>query len=167
MNEWNENKPGKYLIYARRSDPNIRRLIPEPSLARQIDFCRRYVASVNSEVVEVITDKSKSGSTGQRRGYRRIIKGLNYCNSKWDRIIVYRMDRMFTSLNVYENLFHLLQQKKKQLVSATEGNGCINALSESMMRLLCVMAETQLNSAVKVDEEIKACELLNFPFDEK
>lgn len=75
------------VIYARFSSSAQR----EESIDTQVRECREYAEKHDLNVVQVYTDKAKSGRVANRPAFQRMIKDSD--SKKWDVLLLYTLDR--------------------------------------------------------------------------
>ncbi len=104
----------KAAIYARYSSDKQN----EQSIEGQMRYCKKYAQDHDMEIVSEYIDRAMSGTTENRPAFKRMIKDSQ--QTKWDVVLVYKLDRF--SRNKFEsaNNKHILKQNNKKLISVTE-----------------------------------------------
>ena len=104
----------KAAIYARYSSDKQN----EQSIEGQMRYCKKYAQDHDMEIVSEYIDRAISGTTENRPAFKRMMK--DSLQTKWDVVLVYKLDRF--SRNKFEsaNNKHILKQNNKKLISVTE-----------------------------------------------
>lgn len=104
----------KAVIYARYSSDRQN----EQSIAGQVEVCTKWAKNNDIEIVDIYPDEALTGRTDRRPNFQKMI--ANAKSSKFDYIIVYKMDRF--ARNRYDSATYKAQLKKLgvKVVSAME-----------------------------------------------
>ena len=130
-------------IYLRRS------LLDKDSLSidMQLNYCKQKL--LQNEEYEVFEDNGFSGKSLERPAIKRLLDNLN----KYNKIIVYKLDRCSRNLLDFSNLLDKLQKNNVEFVSATESLDTTTPTGRAMINIIATFAQLERET---IGERIKA-----------
>jgi site-specific DNA recombinase len=136
----------RIAIYCRVSseDQTERRTVDN-----QIDFLRRYAELHGLEVADAYVDDGVSGTVPlqERAGGARLLADADA--GRFQRVVVYRLDRLGRSLRVLLDAYHRLDGLDVALVSATEPFDTTSPIGRFVFQLLGSIAELEKETIVE------------------
>ena len=120
-------------IYLRRS------LLDKDSLSidMQLNYCKQKLQQ--NEEYEVFEDNGFSGKSLDRPAIKRLLDNLN----KYNKIIVYKLDRCSRNLLDFSNLLDKLQKNNVEFVSATESLDTTTPTGRAMVNIVATFAQLE------------------------
>ena len=120
-------------IYLRRS------LLDKDSLSidMQLNYCKQKL--LQNEEYEVFEDNGFSGKSLERPAIKRLLDNLN----KYNKIIVYKLDRCSRNLLDFSNLLDKLQKNNVEFVSATESLDTTTPTGRAMVNIVATFAQLE------------------------
>ena len=120
-------------IYLRRS------LLDKDSLSidMQLNYCKQKLQQ--NEEYEVFEDNGFSGKSLERPAIKRLLDNLN----KYNKIIVYKLDRCSRNLLDFSNLLDKLQKNNVEFVSATESLDTTTPTGRAMVNIVATFAQLE------------------------
>ena len=115
-NQVTDDKPLRAVIYTRVSTE----MQPQSALDSQEETARDFASLNGIEVVEVFSDKGKSGTTDQRPQFQKMIKYVKEKGNDIHMIIVYKLDRFFRNEKLHHVYEYNLGEHGVFVLSATE-----------------------------------------------
>lgn len=120
-------------IYLRRS------LLDKDSLSidTQLNYCKQKLQQ--NEEYEIFEDNGFSGKSLERPAIKRLLDNLN----KYNKIIVYKLDRCSRNLLDFSNLLDKLQKNNVEFVSATESLDTTTPTGRAMVNIVATFAQLE------------------------
>ena len=120
-------------IYLRRS------LLDKDSLSidMQLNYCKQKLRP--NEEYEIFEDNGFSGKSLERPAIKRLLDNLN----KYNKIIVYKLDRCSRNLLDFSNLLDKLQKNNVEFVSATESLDTTTPTGRAMVNIVATFAQLE------------------------
>ena len=120
-------------IYLRRS------LLDKDSLSidMQLNYCKQKLQP--NEEYEIFEDNGFSGKSLERPAIKRLLDNLN----KYNKIIVYKLDRCSRNLLDFSNLLDKLQKNNVEFVSATESLDTTTPTGRAMVNIVATFAQLE------------------------
>lgn len=117
------------VIYARYSSHSQN----EQSIETQVEICKSYAKKHNLDIVEIYSDKAKTGTNDNREAFQKMLSDSN--KKLFDYVLVYNLSRF--ARNNAESVTNelILNKNKAYVISATENvNGDYNDPMTSFMK---------------------------------
>lgn len=120
-------------IYLRRS------LLDKDSLSieTQLDYCKKKLS--DDEKYDIYEDNGFSGKNLDRPAMKKLLDNL----TKYNKIIVYKLDRCSRNLLDFSNLLDKLKKYNIEFVSATESIDTASPTGKAMVNIIAVFAELE------------------------
>lgn len=120
-------------IYLRRS------LLDKDSLSidMQLNYCKQKLSP--DEKYEVFEDNGFSGKSLERPAMKKLLDNL----SNYNKIIVYKLDRISRNLLDFSNLLDKLQKSGVEFVSATENLDTTTPTGRAMVNIIATFAQLE------------------------
>ena len=109
------------------------------SLDAQRQQLEDYSEANDLEIVDVYVDDGFSGRNTRRPGYRRMMSEM----SKWDSILVMKMDRIHRNSRNFIEMMDLLKKKGKGFISKQEKLDTDSAMGNFIMNLIQSIAQLE------------------------
>lgn len=122
----------KYLIYARISERGSSSE-GETSIDMQLEYCRRYIAERQGEIVREVQDVYISGKSLNRPGIRQVLTECRSGAADWDCLCVYSLSRLTRSPRDLYKVIDVLLDKNKRFISATEPEFDFTSITGEML----------------------------------
>ena len=122
----------KYLIYARISERGSSSE-GETSIDMQLEYCRRYIAERQGEIVREAQDVYISGKSLNRPGIQRILSECRSGAADWDCLCVYSLSRLTRSPRDLYKVIDVLVEQNKRFISATEPEFDFTSITGEML----------------------------------
>lgn len=135
----------KYLIYARISERGSSSE-GETSIDMQLEYCRRYIAERQGEIVREVQDVYISGKSLNRPGIQRILSECRSGAAEWDCLCVYSLSRLTRSPRDLYKVIDVLLDKINALSPPLSRN---LTLPQLPARCLWGLSRTSISMCVK------------------
>ena len=122
----------KYLIYARISERGSSSE-GETSIDMQLEYCRRYIAERQGEIVREVQDVYISGKSLNRPGIRQVLTECRSGAADWDCLCVYSLSRLTRSPRDLYKVIDVLVEQNKRFISATEPEFDFTSITGEML----------------------------------
>lgn len=121
-------------IYARQSVDKKDSI----SIEGQIDFCKKEISDEN---YKVYSDKGFSGKDINRPAFERMMNDIE--NGKFEKVVVYRLDRISRSLLDFANVIDRFQNNNVEFISCTEKFDTSSPMGRAMLNIIMVFAQLE------------------------
>lgn len=109
------------------------------SIETQIAFCKRHCM----EDVEplVYRDKGFSGKNTKRPAFQKMLSDIE--DGKISKVIIYKLDRLSRSILDFAEIWRIFEQKKVNLLSATQNFDTSTPMGKAMLFIVMIFAEME------------------------
>ena len=108
------------------------------SIDGQIDLCKK---EAGSEPIQIYTDKGFSGANINRPAFKQLIFDIK--QSKIDKVIVYRLDRISRSLLDFAGMIDVFKKHNVAFVSCNEKFDTSTPIGNAMLSIIMVFAQLE------------------------
>lgn len=132
------------FIYARFSSRGQQ----EISIDGQVRVCQKYADDNGIDVVNVYTDRAKTGRNGERADFRRLMRDIE--THAADVVLVWKMDRFFRNRSESALYRMRLEENRMRLISVTEfiPEGSAGIITQGMIETVAEYFSAKLSEDV-------------------